>query len=154
VQESRSPLAQAHLLPYSSLRLAEVLASDGDRPAALVQAEEARRRATEIGAGLIVARVGELERRVGLPASGAASALATTPVRDNRVLLTERERQVLALVEQGQSNRQVAQQLFISAKTASVHVSSILRKLGATSRTEAVFLAHQGETAELTPAPH
>jgi DNA-binding CsgD family transcriptional regulator/tetratricopeptide (TPR) repeat protein len=152
VQESRSPLAQAHLLPYSSLRLAEVLASDGDRPAALVQAQEARKRATEIGAGLIVTRVAELERRAGLAKPGAASALTPGPVRDNRRLLTERERQVLDLVEQGQSNRQVAQQLFISAKTASVHVSSILRKLGATSRTEAVFLAHQGETADLTPA--
>lgn len=153
VKASRSPLAQSHLLPYSALRLAEVLASDGDRSAALEQAEEARRRATEIGAGLIVARVAELERRAGVPAaSGSASAVTPVPVHDNRRLLTERERQVLDLVEQGQSNRQVAQQLFISAKTASVHVSSILRKLGATSRTEAVFLAHQGAAAELTPA--
>jgi DNA-binding NarL/FixJ family response regulator len=39
------------------------------------------------------------------------------------------------------SNRQIGEKLFISAKTASVHVSAILRKLGAASRTEAVFLA-------------
>jgi DNA-binding NarL/FixJ family response regulator len=42
------------------------------------------------------------------------------------------------------SNRQIAEELFISAKTASVHVSNILRKIGASSRTEAVFVASRG----------
>jgi DNA-binding NarL/FixJ family response regulator len=54
--------------------------------------------------------------------------------------LTARERQVLDLIAEGLSNRQISERLFISAKTASVHVSNILRKLGAASRTEAVFL--------------
>ncbi|AXH37339.1 DNA-binding response regulator [Humibacter sp. BT305] len=55
--------------------------------------------------------------------------------------LTEREHDVLELLSQGASNREIAARLFISAKTVSVHVSNILRKTGAASRTEAVYLA-------------
>jgi DNA-binding CsgD family transcriptional regulator len=57
--------------------------------------------------------------------------------------LTAREQEVLALVAQGRSNRQIAEQLFISAKTVSVHVSNILAKLDATGRTEAVAVARR-----------
>jgi DNA-binding NarL/FixJ family response regulator len=46
-------------------------------------------------------------------------------------------------VAEGRSNRQVADALFISAKTASVHVSNILAKLGVTSRVEAAAVAHR-----------
>ncbi|QAY60270.1 response regulator transcription factor [Microbacterium protaetiae] len=55
--------------------------------------------------------------------------------------LTSRERQVLDLLAEGLSNGQIAQRLYISTKTASVHVSAILRKLGVASRTEAAVLA-------------
>jgi DNA-binding NarL/FixJ family response regulator len=48
---------------------------------------------------------------------------------------------VLSLLAQGRSNAEIAATLFISPKTASVHVSSILRKLGAATRTEAAYLA-------------
>jgi DNA-binding NarL/FixJ family response regulator len=58
-------------------------------------------------------------------------------------LLTPREREVLALVAEGLSNRQVGERLFVSTKTASVHVSNILAKLGAHSRTEAATLARR-----------
>jgi DNA-binding NarL/FixJ family response regulator len=56
--------------------------------------------------------------------------------------LTEREREVLCLVAGGATNRAIASRLFISPKTASVHVSRILTKLDATTRTEAAALAH------------
>jgi len=55
--------------------------------------------------------------------------------------LTARERQVLELIAEGLSNRQIGERLFISGKTASVHVSAILRKLGAATRTEAAYRA-------------
>jgi DNA-binding CsgD family transcriptional regulator len=59
------------------------------------------------------------------------------------VALTRREAEVLALVAAGRSNRQIAQALFISPKTASVHVSNILAKLGVAGRVEAAAIAHR-----------
>ena len=50
---------------------------------------------------------------------------------------------MLRLVAAGRSNREIAAELFISAKTASVHVSNILAKLGAATRTEAAAIAHR-----------
>jgi DNA-binding CsgD family transcriptional regulator len=57
--------------------------------------------------------------------------------------LTEREAEVLALVAEGRTNRQIGQALFITPKTASVHVSGILAKLGVTGRGEAAAIAHR-----------
>jgi DNA-binding NarL/FixJ family response regulator len=57
--------------------------------------------------------------------------------------LTAREFEVLRLVAAGRSNREIASELFISAKTASVHVSNILGKLSVTSRGEAAAAAHR-----------
>ncbi len=57
--------------------------------------------------------------------------------------LTPREREILALVATGRSNGEIGRQLFISAKTVSVHVSNVMAKLGAGSRTEAAALARQ-----------
>lgn len=63
-------------------------------------------------------------------------------VRRVHTALTEREREVLCLVAAGATNRSIGTRLFISPKTASVHVSRILTKLDATTRTEAAALAH------------
>jgi DNA-binding NarL/FixJ family response regulator len=57
--------------------------------------------------------------------------------------LTERELEVLNLLAQGMPNKEIASQLVISERTAKFHVSSIMGKLGATNRTEAVSLAAQ-----------
>lgn len=57
--------------------------------------------------------------------------------------LTEREREVLALVAAGRSNGQIASALYISPKTASVHVSNILTKLGVSGRVAAAGVAHR-----------
>ncbi|WP_136045869.1 response regulator transcription factor, partial [Microbacterium sp. K41] len=54
-------------------------------------------------------------------------------------LLTAREQQVLDLIAEGLSNRQIGERLFISVKTVSVHVSAVLRKLGVSTRTEAAL---------------
>ena len=56
--------------------------------------------------------------------------------------LTAREYEVLRLLAAGRTNREIATELFIAPKTASVHVSNILGKLGAASRTEAAAIAH------------
>jgi DNA-binding NarL/FixJ family response regulator len=57
--------------------------------------------------------------------------------------LTEREAEVLALLAEGRTNRQIGQELFITEKTASVHVSRILMKLGVSNRGEAAAAAHR-----------
>jgi DNA-binding NarL/FixJ family response regulator len=60
--------------------------------------------------------------------------------------LTPREQEVLELLAEGHSNREIAAKLFIAPKTASVHVSNILAKLGASSRTEAAAIAYREGT--------
>ena len=57
--------------------------------------------------------------------------------------LTPREQEVLWLVAAGRSNGDIAAELFISRRTASVHVSNILGKLGVSSRGEAAAIAHR-----------
>jgi DNA-binding CsgD family transcriptional regulator/tetratricopeptide (TPR) repeat protein len=57
--------------------------------------------------------------------------------------LTQRETEVLVLLAEGWTNRQIGQELFITAKTASVHVSRILAKLGVAGRGEAAAVAHR-----------
>jgi len=61
--------------------------------------------------------------------------------------------EVLRLVAAGKSNREIAAELFISAKTASVHVSNILAKLGVPSRGEAAAAAHRLHLLDAGPEP-
>ena len=60
---------------------------------------------------------------------------------------------MLRLIAAGRSNREIGAELFISAKTASVHVSNILGKLGVASRTEAAAIAHREDIAGRTRIP-
>lgn len=69
--------------------------------------------------------------------------ISALPLPDSREELTERERDVLALMVQGLTNAQIAEKLIVSRATAKVHVSSILSKLSVSTRTEAVALAVQ-----------
>lgn len=62
--------------------------------------------------------------------------------------LTQREREVLALMVQGLSNPEIAQRLIVGRSTAKFHVSSVLTKLGVSSRTEAVALALQNRLVD------
>jgi DNA-binding NarL/FixJ family response regulator len=61
----------------------------------------------------------------------------------DRLGLTPREADVLALVAIGRTNRQIGEELYVSDKTASVHVSNILRKLGVNSRVDAAAVAQR-----------
>ncbi|QIM20931.1 AAA family ATPase [Phycicoccus sp. HDW14] len=114
--------AEPYELARSRARLAEVLAASGGSGAA-EQAALARAEAERLRAGPLLA---SLDRLAARPAATG---------------LTAREAEVLALVAAGRSNGEVGRALFISTKTASVHVSNILAKLGAGSRGEAVALA-------------
>ena len=75
-----------------------------------------------------------------LRAQGSSQARAESAGPDT---LTARETEILGLVAQGRSNGEIGRQLFISAKTVSVHVSNILGKLNASGRTEAAAIARR-----------
>ncbi len=81
----------------------------------------------------------------GGPAAGRAGEHAAGEPADElaRFGLTDREREVLLLLADGRSNPEIAQALFISPKTASVHVSNILAKLGVGGRVEAAAVVHR-----------
>ncbi len=132
-----APSLPAHFRSYILLRHAMAQFEAGDRTAAAEGLRAAIEDAQELGAGLVVLKATEFADRAGLALSGSASKR----LEANSIELTARERQVLDLVARGLTNRQIGEELFISGKTASVHVSAILRKLGASSRTEAAVLA-------------
>ena len=117
---------------YAALRLAEALAATGDIVHAESELAAAHQRGRSVGAIPLVEEMEALARRARLKLPGMAGLAA-----DTERGLTSREREVLVLVSQGRTNRAIAETLFISEKTASVHVSNIMAKLGAANRTEA-----------------
>ncbi|HMG63846.1 MAG TPA: response regulator transcription factor, partial [Streptosporangiaceae bacterium] len=98
----------------------------------------------ELGAAPLRSALADLGRRARLAAgSGVGSGSGPRGAgRGPLDTLTSREVEVLRLLAAGHSNREIAAELFIAPKTASVHVSNILGKLGASSRTEAAAIAH------------
>jgi DNA-binding NarL/FixJ family response regulator len=77
------------------------------------------------------------------PVDAPAARRPELPEAARALGLTPRELEVLEHVAMGQTNREIAAELFISARTAGVHVSHILEKLGASTRTEAAAAAHR-----------
>jgi DNA-binding CsgD family transcriptional regulator len=116
----------------SQARLAAVLRAAGQTSEAQPLVEEARATARRLKSEPLQREL----RSLGGPGQRRTSD-AGVPA------LTPREREILALVAEGRSNGEIGQQLFISAKTVSVHVSNILSKLGASGRTEAAALARR-----------
>ncbi|WP_328432131.1 MULTISPECIES: helix-turn-helix transcriptional regulator [unclassified Streptomyces] len=127
-------------------RLAEALLAAGgederDRAAELLRLAHAV--ADHLGARPLSDTVALLAQRARL---GLGRVPARRPADPAEALgLTSRERDVLRLVAAGRTNRQIAEELFISPKTASVHVSNILAKLGVSGRGEAAAVAHRLE---------
>jgi DNA-binding CsgD family transcriptional regulator len=115
-------------------RLAEALLGADRRDEAAAEVAAAYEVAVRLGAAPLKEALEALARR------GRLEAGLPVPVRTDHTL-TARERDVLALLARGRTNRQIGRTLFISEKTASVHVSNILGKLGASGRTEAVAIA-------------
>ncbi|WP_327087990.1 AAA family ATPase [Nonomuraea sp. NBC_01738] len=122
------PYPQAKALLSAALAAAE----SGDKEGAAARLAIARPLAAALCATPLMGEIDLLIRRTG-------TATASSPSE----LLTPRELEVLRLVAQGRSNRDIAAELFISAKTVSVHVSNILAKLGVASRGEAAAAAYR-----------
>jgi DNA-binding CsgD family transcriptional regulator/tetratricopeptide (TPR) repeat protein len=137
-------LGQPYRTAYAGFRHAEALMAGGDRDAAAAALRRAAEVTGRLGARLLHQEIEALARRARLdlgPTATAPEAEAPTPA--GQLGLTPREAEVLAMVAAGRSNRQIAQALFISPKTASVHVSNILAKLGVATRVEAAAVAHR-----------
>lgn len=147
------------------LRAAEAAAADGDRDGAGKRLRRCVGIADDLGAVLFRQEAELLARRVGVTLHDGDEREpydrhgfiggASRPYG-----LTSREHEVLRLIADGRSNRQIAEELFISVKTASVHVSNILAKLGVASRGEAAAIAHRlrfltdsQRTSESLPSP-
>jgi DNA-binding CsgD family transcriptional regulator len=132
----------------SRWRLAEALAEAGRRDEAQQELLLAAETAERIGATPLRAALSDLARRARLAdrsvpaAAGRGAGPGGAATRGPLGGLTGREVEVLRLLAAGQSNKEIGTKLFIAPKTASVHVSNILAKLGAASRTEAAAIAH------------
>ncbi len=136
----------------SRWRLAEALVEAGRRDEAEQQYQSAAAAADRLSAAPLQAALADLARRARLvrrvgpdgPGPGGARPAGQSAGQRRGPLagLTSRELEVLRLLAAGQSNKEIGAELFIATKTASVHVSNILAKLGAASRTEAAAIAH------------
>jgi len=132
---------------YAGFRGAEAHVQAGDRAAATPVLREARERADAMAAAPLLEEIDALARRARLsiaePDSAGAEAEAPPESPADQLGLTPREHEVLLLVAAGRTNREIGAELFMSEKTASVHVSRILAKLGVGGRVEAAAVAHR-----------
>jgi DNA-binding CsgD family transcriptional regulator/tetratricopeptide (TPR) repeat protein len=132
---------------YAGFRQAEALLAGGaSRQLAETVLRAAHQTTVVLGAGPLQREIQLLAQRgrlrldepVDMTASPEAPSSPAAPLG-----LTRREVEVLALVAEGRTNRQIGQALFITPKTASIHVSRILAKLGVAGRGEAAAVAHR-----------
>ena len=132
---------------YARYRAAEAFVTAGDRAAASEPLRAAAATAQEIGAVLQSDDVAALAKRARIELDAPHDAAAEPAEPDDspvaRLGLTPRELEVLLLVAEGCTNRAIGETLFMSEKTASVHVSRILAKLGVGGRVEAAAVAHR-----------
>lgn len=143
-------LSRPYLAAQAHLREAEALLGREDRRAATAALRDARRQCERIGARWLLSEIDGVAVRARLVLSGAE--VAPEPRPDDPFGLTERERQVLTRLARGMTNREIGTELFMAEKTASVHVSRILGKLGVRTRTEAAAVAYR-HGLHRSPAP-
>jgi DNA-binding NarL/FixJ family response regulator len=137
-------VGQPHRRATAQLRQSEALTRGrGSRAESAQLLRTALEIAQRLGAQPLEAQVVGLARRARLDL-GAAEQRNGTSVLD----VTPRELDVLRLVARGRTNRQIGETLFISEKTASVHVTNLLRKLGVGSRVEAAAIAVRSGVAD------
>jgi DNA-binding CsgD family transcriptional regulator/tetratricopeptide (TPR) repeat protein len=143
--DSWERLERPPLAAYCRWRHAEALVTAGaPRVEATAPLREAHAVATRLGAKPLLRELELLAERARLdPTPLDAGPPEARQGLEELLGLTPREAEVLTLVARGFTNREVAAELVISVKTASVHVSHILRKLDAPNRLEAAAIAHR-----------
>ncbi|WP_426571374.1 helix-turn-helix transcriptional regulator [Aquihabitans sp. McL0605] len=140
--ERWSDLGDIWWVAVASLREADAAAATGAADRAATMLHEAHRLASELGAEPLLAQIEAVSRRTRLSLEPPERVILSTTSID-QLGLTTREAEVLVLLAAGRTNRQIGTELFISGKTASVHVSNIMRKLGVTSRVDAAAVAQR-----------
>jgi DNA-binding CsgD family transcriptional regulator len=131
---------QPHSAALARFREADAaLRTRGDRVRAAEAAAAALAVAEELGAEPLAEQIRLLVQRGRLDLSSAPAEEKPGPLAE--LGITPREADVLALLAAGMTNRQIGESLFISEKTASVHVTNLLRKLGVSNRLEAAVIA-------------
>ncbi len=140
-------MTRPYLAALARRRAAESYVEHGERSAAAEVAAAALAPAQRLGSHWLIDELTALAERARLDLErGAATdhpAAADDGASEDPFGLTARERQVLELLAEGATNRQIGNSLFMAEKTASVHVSRILSKLGVRSRTQAAAMAHR-----------
>jgi DNA-binding CsgD family transcriptional regulator len=138
-------LGRPPLAAYCLWRQAEALvAANAPRTESSVPLREAHAVAARIGAQPLVRELELLAQRARLDLVPPDTRPSDeSPVLEESLGLTPREAEVLTLVARGYTNREIAETLVISVKTASVHLSHILRKLDAPNRRAAAAIAHR-----------
>ncbi len=140
-------LSHVYWTAYTRLRFAEaLLETDRDRPGAEAALREARDGAVSLGATPLLESIETVGRhaRIDLAPLSPSAALGIGEGSSSPAsVLTRRECDVLGLVAEGHTNREIGDRLFISEKTVSVHVSNAMAKLGALSRYEAAATAER-----------
>jgi DNA-binding CsgD family transcriptional regulator len=135
-------LNEPYPLARALLAGAQAALADGDRDGATERLRRAGPLAARLDAHPLSDEIAVLARRAGIRLVDGGPTPAAAGGTDVGLGLTGRELEVLRLVAAGRSNREIAAELFISPKTASVHVSNILGKLEVASRGEAAAKAH------------
>jgi DNA-binding CsgD family transcriptional regulator len=145
--------SRPYLEAQARQRQAEAYVAVGDREAAATAAGAALRTARELGSRWLAAEAEGLiaRARLRVDSDEGEEPQETGTAADEPFGLTPRERQVLALVARGATNREIGAELYMAEKTASVHVSRILAKLDVRTRTEAAAVAHRHGLAEPVP---
>ncbi|WJL96251.1 AAA family ATPase [Microbacterium sp. ET2] len=138
VDAARTGVLPVRHQQIARLSLASALIDAGERDAAARELDGVNIDARRLGVARAAFWAEDLAERAGLRRRANESPRATDAV--GSAALTPRERQVLALVAEGLTNAQIGARLYISPKTASVHVSAILAKVGASNRAEAAAL--------------
>jgi DNA-binding CsgD family transcriptional regulator len=135
-----------HQVAYAGFREAEaLLASGGDRARAIDALTAVHKAAKQLAAEPLRHEIEALARRARIELSDGPSPPLPLPAEPGLAPLglTARELEVLGLLAAGCTNPQIGEALYISRKTASHHVSSVLTKLGVTSRIQAAGVAHR-----------
>ena len=153
IRDAFNALGMRPRVAYAAFRGGVAAIAAGLRADSESSLRQAHDLAVSIGMNVLALRVDAVAKvaRINL---GTAVQVGRAPGRaPNSWGLSTREQEVLALLAQGRTNGEIGAELYISTKTASVHVTHILDKLGVSSRTEAALLASEAGAFRLHPQP-